>query len=101
MQISCQRPAATQFFQPGWILPDKNLLCFCRDDKISGKFFCGILGTDAEQSCGEVDDISAGPAAEAEEVILMRKRIPGQQKMRCPGILLVSNMIMEFCTMVS
>ena len=28
----------------------------------------------------------------------MRKRIPGQQKMRCPGIFLVSNMIMESCS---
>ena len=34
-------------------------------------------------------------------MMTMRKRIPGQQKMRCPGIFLVSNMIMEFCTMVS
>ena len=33
-------------------------------------------------------------------MMTMRKRIPGQQKMRCPGIFLVSNMIMEFCTMV-
>ena len=34
-------------------------------------------------------------------MMTMRKRIPGQKKMRCPGIFLVSNMIMEFCTMVS
>ena len=71
MQIVCQRPAATQFFQPGWILPKKNLLCFRRDAKISGEFCCGILEADAEQSCGKVDDIPAGSAAEAEELILV------------------------------
>ena len=31
-------------------------------------------------------------------MMTMRKRIPGQQKMRCPGIFLVSNMIMESCS---
>ena len=72
MQIGCQRPAAAQLIRPGWILPDKNLLCFRRDAKISGKFFCGVFEVDAEQPCGKVDDITAGSAAEAEELVFIQ-----------------------------
>ena len=61
---------------PSWLCMAVGNIRLCWrsgvDAKILGELFGGILGTDAEQSCGEVDDISAGPAAEAEEIILIQ-----------------------------
>ena len=41
-----------------------------RDAKVLGKFLGGIFEADAKQLCGEIDDIAAGPAAEAVEPLI-------------------------------
>ena len=40
------------------------------DAEVLGKFLSGIFEADAKQLCGEVNDIPAGPAAEAVEPLV-------------------------------
>ena len=45
---------------------------FRTDFKIDFQFLCGGVGRKPKEACGEVNDIAAGSAAEAEEIILIQ-----------------------------